>query len=77
MYRGRVFPCVVCAGRAAFFFHRIGLALVASNNGDRVTCSRVGSRRRGRLEHKALPSLTRHLLHVILMAIEFCGHVVV
>ena len=36
------FPRVVCAGRAALFFHLIGLPLVPSNNVDFITFNLVG-----------------------------------
>src|SRR5262249_38564674 len=37
----------------------------------------IGERRRRLLEHHALASLTRQLRRVVLIAIEFVGHVVV
>ena len=50
---------------------------MASDNGDLITFHLIGSRRRGLLEHHALASLTCHLLRVVLIEIEFLGHVVV
>ena len=48
-----------------------------SHNVDLITFHLVGSRRRGLLAHNALASLTGHLMRVVLIEIEFLGHVVV
>src|SRR2546428_5050437 len=42
-----------------------------------LTFHLVGSRRRGLLAHNALAQLTGHLMRVVLIEIEFLGHLVV
>jgi hypothetical protein len=73
----RVAPCVVGAGHAALFSHRLGLPLVARDTGDLITFHLAGERRRGLLDHHALASLAGHLMHVVLLEIACLGHVVV
>jgi hypothetical protein len=70
----RVCPGAVCACRAALFDDLIRLALVASHDVDLVTFHLICSGGRRLLDDNAVASLTRHLMHVILVQIELLGN---
>jgi hypothetical protein len=76
-FRVHVCPGAVCAGHTALFSHRIRLAVGTCDAINLIAVNLVTQGRVWLLDNKTLAQRTRHLRHVILMAIECLGTVVV
>jgi hypothetical protein len=73
-FRVHVCPGAVGAGRTARVSHLMRLALVTGDAINLLACNLVTPGRGWCLDHQTVAPLTRHLMHVSLMAIECLGH---